>query len=189
MGRIILAGFLGAVVLFIWGFLSWAVLPWNEQSIHTLPNEDAVLTVLKSQNLENGLYRIPGHKDNSEASKKAAYEKMKTGPMAMIHYSNDGMDMPGYMLKGFIILFLAAVAAASLLGKLSWSLASKYGARVRYVMMLGIFLVIAGRLSDWAWYGASTSFILTVAINDIIGWTLAGLVIAWRMKPMMTKTV
>ena len=106
----------------------------------------------------------------------------------MIQYSTTGMDMSTYMLWGFVAYFLAAIVAASLLGKLSWSLASKYGARVRYVMTLGIFLALAARVTDWGFFGYSASFTLVLAINDVIGWTLAGLVIAWRMKPLMAKT-
>jgi hypothetical protein len=188
MIRIIIAGFLGAVVLFIWGFISWAVLPWNAQTMHTLPNEEAVMSVLKSGNLETGLYRIPGEMGKDEAARKAQYAKMETGPIAMIHYSTEGMSGPSYMLKGFLVYLFSAIIAASLLGKLSWSLASKYRARVKYVMILGFFLAIAGHIGDWAWFGNSASFTLALVINDIIGWTLAGLVIGWRMKPLMTKT-
>ncbi|MEI8133966.1 MAG: hypothetical protein WCH46_02665 [bacterium] len=185
--RVIIAGFLGAIVLFIWGFISWAVLPWNAQTMHTIPNEDSVLNMLKAQHLETGLYRIPNEMRKDEASRNAAYEKMKAGPIAIINYSNDGMDSGTYMLKGFIVLLLSAIMGALLLSKLSWALASKFSARVQYVMMLGVFIAVAGRFSDWAWFGTSTSFTIAVAIQDIIGWTLAGMVIAWRMKPTMTK--
>src|SRR5438067_2195357 len=58
MGRILLAGFLGAIVLMIWGFLSWAVLPWSGQSMLKLPNEDTVLSALKAGNAESGMYVI-----------------------------------------------------------------------------------------------------------------------------------
>src|SRR5439155_6103238 len=108
-------------------------------TMHSLQNEDAVLAALKAGNPESGFYRIPGEKDHSdEAGRKAIYEKMKAGPVAMIHYSTEGIEMPIYMLKGFLVYLCAAIVAASLLGKLSWSLASKYGARVKYVMTLGI---------------------------------------------------
>jgi hypothetical protein len=187
--RIIIAGFLGAVVLFIWGFISWEVLPWNAQTMHKLSNEDAVMAVIKAGNPESGTYSIPGMGDaKDEASKNAHMEKMKTGPTAMIEYSTTGMDLPIYMLRGFIIYLLSAMIAASLLGKLSWSLASKFSARVRFVMMIGIFLAIAGTFGDWAWYGTSMSFTLANALNTVIGWTLAGMVIAWRMKPLMAKS-
>jgi len=189
MSRILLAGFLGALVLFFWGFVSWEVLPWHSMTTHSLSNEDAVVAALKSGNPESGTYMIPGM-GNSEAGKKAQMEKMKAGPVAWLHYSNIGMGEmdPMYFIKGFLTCFLAACLAASLLGKLSWSLASKFGARVRFVMTLGIFLAIAGRLVDWSFLGYSTSFSLNLTADDIISWTLAGLVIAWRMKPLMTKT-
>jgi hypothetical protein len=189
MSRTILAGFLGALVLFIWGFISWDILPWHSLTTHTLSNEEAVVAALKSGNAESGSYMVPGMV-NGEASKKAQMEKMKAGPIAWIHYSNIGMGEmdPMYFIKGFLICFFAACVAASLLGKLSWSLASKFWARVRFVMTLGIFLAIAGRLVDWSFLGYSASFSLNLAGDDIIGWTLAGMVIAWRMKPLMTKT-
>src|SRR5439155_12895203 len=136
-----------------------------------------VMSALKAGNPESGTYSIPGMGDaKDEAAKTAHMEKMKAGPVAMISYSTTGMDMGAYMLRGFLVYFLSAMLAASLLGKLSWSLASKFGARVRYVMMLGIFLAVAARIGDWAWMGTSMSMTITLAVNDIIGWTLAGLV-------------
>ena len=191
MIRIVVAGFLGAIMLFLWGFFSWAILPLHKTTIHTLSNEDIIVAAFKAGNLETGTYMVPGMAGESEASKKAHSEKMKSGPIAMIHYSTNGYEEVDvmYMLRGFLIEFLAAMMAASLLGKLSWSLASKFGARVRFVLMLGIFLAIATRLSDWAWLGYPAGFTISLIIDDIIGWALAGLVIAWRMKPLMTKTI
>jgi len=193
MMRIILAGFLGAIALFVWGFLSWEVLPFHSKSLRTLPNEDSVVAVLRSGNVESGTYIIPGMADEKGGAeaKKAQVEKMKRGPVAMLHYSNtgyaDGDAM--YLIKGFLVYFFAAMVAASMLGKLSWSLAAKYSARVRFIMTIGIFLAIAARLSDWAFFGYGTGITLTLAVDDIVGWTLAGLLIAWRMKPLMAKTI
>jgi len=190
MGRIILAGFLGAIVLMIWGFLSWAVLPFHGKTMHTLSNEDAVVAAIKAGNAESGTYQIPGMGDGSAAAKKIEMDKMKVGPTGWLHYSTEGYGEidPMYFLKGFLVCFFSSMFAASLLRKLSWSLASKYGTRVRFIMMLGVFLAIAGRLNDWAWMGYPTSFSLNLLVDDIVGWTLAGLVIAWRIKPLMAKT-
>ncbi|MDP4221208.1 MAG: hypothetical protein Q8916_05080 [Bacteroidota bacterium] len=190
MMRTIVAGFLGAVVIFMWGFLSWAVLPWHKTTTHGFSNEDAVVSAMKSGNAETGTYMIPAMPDGTDASQKSHTEKMKSGPVAIVHYSTTGyadMDIM-YLLKGFLVLFVSATLAASLLGKLSWSLASKFGARVRFIMTVGLFLAFAGRLSDWAFLGYSTSFSLNLVADDLIGWTLAGLVIAWRFKPLVAKT-
>lgn len=186
MSRTILAGFLGALVLMIWGFLSWEVLPFHKSAMHSVSNEDAVLTALKAGNAETGAYMVPGM-GTDEASRKAAEEKMKIGPTAFVHYRTGGYDMAMYFIKGFLIYFFSAMIAASLLSKLSWSLASKFGARVGFVVTLGIFLAVTSRIGDWNWMGYATDFSLGLAADDIIGWTLAGLVIAWRIKPMMTK--
>src|SRR5690242_12112914 len=83
MSRTILAGFLGAIVLFAWGFVSWVILPFHGQTTHALPNEDAVAAALKSGNAESGAYRIPAI-GGDEITKKAEMEKMKTGPIAWI---------------------------------------------------------------------------------------------------------
>jgi hypothetical protein len=176
----------------IWGFISWEVLPLHNMTMHTLSNEDAVVAALKSGNAESGTYMIPGISEKADdATKKAQMEKMKRGPIGMLHYSNEGYgEMEAmYFIKGFLVFFFSAMVAASLLGKLSWSLASKYSARVRFILSIGIFLAIAARLGDWAWFGYPANFSIMLAVFDIIGWTLAGLVIAWRMKPLMTKTV
>ena len=188
MSRTILAGFLGAIVLMIWGFLSWDVLPFHRSTMHALGNEDAVVAALKAGNAANGTYMIPAM-GTDEASKKAAMEKMKAGPTAWVHYHSDGYDQMDvmYLVKGFFICMVSSMLAASLLSKLSWSLASKFGARVGFVMVLGVFLAVAGRISDWNFMGYPADFTLALVADDIIGWTLAGLVIAWRIKPMMTK--
>ena len=190
MSRTLLAGFLGALVLMIWGFIAWEVLPFHTMTMHTLSNEDAVVAALKSGNAETGAYMVPGIGDkHDEAAKKAEMEKMKIGPEAWIHYTKEGIGemSPMYFIKGFLVYLFSALIAASLLGKLSWSLASRYGARVRFVMMMGLFIAITGRIGDWAWLGYSTSFSLHLAADDFIGWTLAGLVIAWRVRPLIAK--
>ena len=191
MSRILLSGFLAALVLLIWGFISWEVLPFHGMTIHQLPNEDAVVATLKSGNVGSGAYMIPGMPEKGDAAaRNATMEKMKHGPLGMLHYNTEGMSdmMWMYYVKGFLVYLLAAMVASSLLGKLSWSLASKYGARVRFVMMIGVFLALTSRLGDWAWFGYSTGISAVLAADDIIGWTLAGMVIAWRIKPLMVKT-
>lgn len=58
--RILLAGILGGIAMFIWSFIAHDLLPLGEVGIHQFQNEDAMLDALKT-NLDgaNGLYHFP----------------------------------------------------------------------------------------------------------------------------------
>lgn len=180
MKKILLASVLGGLTLFVWGAISWMALPFHSQNMHGLSNEDAVVSVLKSGGATTGTYRIP-------AITPDAMQKMKAGPNAMIQYTAEGVEPSAlYYLKGLLIEIIAMWIAVLMLSKISWSLAS-YGNRVKFMMMIGLLLVVAGRFSDWAFMGNSLGFTLVFAADDLIGWTLAGLVVAKFTTPKLAK--
>ena len=59
--KILLAGFLGAVAMFIWTSIAHMALPLGEAGISEIPNEQAVLAAMQSNIAEkSGLYFFPG---------------------------------------------------------------------------------------------------------------------------------
>jgi hypothetical protein len=48
VGRIFIGSIVGALVVFIWGFLSWGVLGLYKNSISSMPNADVVVPALKT---------------------------------------------------------------------------------------------------------------------------------------------
>jgi hypothetical protein len=59
--RIILAGVLGAVAMFIWTAIAHMVTPLGEAGIGEIPNEEAVLAAMRSSiGAKTGLYMFPG---------------------------------------------------------------------------------------------------------------------------------
>jgi hypothetical protein len=180
MKKLIIASLLGGLTLFVWGGISWMALPFHNENLRELPNEAAVVAALQSSNATTGTYRIPGTGPGS-------MDKMKVGPIAMIQYHAEGVEPgPMYFLKGLLVEILAMCIAVMMLSKISWSLAS-YANRVKFMMMIGLLLAVAGRLSDWAYMGNSAEFTILFALDDIIGWTLAGLVVAKFTKPNLAK--
>ncbi len=180
----LIASLLGALVLFIWGFISWAALPFHTSTMRGLSNEDTVIAALRSGNASTGVYQMPSM---NGPNKEAAEAKWKAGPMAMVFYSAEGMNnMAMYFIKGFIVYVIAVWIAVMMLSKISWSLAS-YGNRVRFMAMIGLILAVGGRLNDWAFMHFPTDFSLLLAADDVIGWTLAGLVVARIIKPAIMK--
>ena len=60
MKKVLIAGLLGAVALFMWGFLSNMVLQITAMGLHHIDNEDNVLKILKENIPNPGIYLIPG---------------------------------------------------------------------------------------------------------------------------------
>lgn len=58
--KILLAGLLGGIVVYIWSIISHFVLPLGEVGIKQLPNEEMVLTVMRENIKDPGFYFFPG---------------------------------------------------------------------------------------------------------------------------------
>jgi len=59
--RILLAGILGGIVMFIWTSIAHMALPLGEAGINEIPNESAVLGAMQSSiGDKTGLYIFPG---------------------------------------------------------------------------------------------------------------------------------
>ncbi|MCE2438746.1 MAG: hypothetical protein J4F39_04885 [Candidatus Latescibacteria bacterium] len=94
MKKCVLAVVLSAMVLFAWGFLSWAVLPWHNAVANQFADESAVSEVLKENAPAAGMYYLP-----------FAQEDLKPGAVfAMANVLPDGFDtgMGGMMGLGLL---------------------------------------------------------------------------------------
>ena len=84
---------------------------------------------------------------------------------------------------GFVIDLLAALLAACLLSSVSIDAGRSYARRVGFVIGLGIFVALIGHASYWNWMHFPTHYTIAFVIDVVIGWTLAGLVIAAIVRP------
>src|SRR5438045_8704250 len=96
--KILLAGILGGIVMFIWTSIAHMALPLGEAGISEIPNEQAVLAAMQSNIAEKaGLYFFPSpgigpnatRPEKGEAMKEAA-AKMASGPLGARSYSYAG---------------------------------------------------------------------------------------------------
>ena len=184
MKKIIIASILGGLTIFVWGAISWVALPFHKTTIHSLTNEDAVVAALKAGGAATGAYMIPGFAD----SKEVMDAKAEAGPLVHIYYRNEGMPPmdPMFFIKGILLDIVVMWLAVMMLSKISWSLAS-YGNRVRFMAMIGLIIAIGVRLGDTIYFGYPFDFIILIAIDEVIAWTLAGLVVARIVKPSVMK--
>ena len=52
--KIVIGAGVGAVVLFVWSFASWMIIPWHR--MEKLPNEQQVAAALQENTADSGVY-------------------------------------------------------------------------------------------------------------------------------------
>jgi hypothetical protein len=185
MKNILLAGLLGGLTVFLWGFLSWVVLPWHNATMHAIPNEDAVITAMQQTIPSSGVYLFPAMPmSHDDPAQKAYADKCAKGPIGMLFYTREGMDAmrASTFIIGYLLFVFSALIAAALLSMTMDKLPG-YGTRVIFVTLLGVFVASEGHLSAWNWVHMQFGYAVVGAADAVIGWLLAGLVIAAFVKP------
>ncbi len=185
MKRILFAGLVGGVVLFVWGAISHMVLPTGSAGLKPLPNEDVLLAALRESVGEPGLYLYPGFDPSAEMTDESMEEwkrKYAAGPTGLLLYREGGGEpmSPGHLLAELASNVGAALVAAFLLAHVG---ALAYGRRVLFVALLGVFAWLSLSLSYWIWYGFPGAFTTAEAVDAVGGALVCGLSIAKIVPP------
>ena len=182
--KTIIAALIGGVLLFVWGFVAHVMLPFSEKALKPVPNEAAVVDVLRGNVTENGVYVVPhlNYMQASEAEQQAYADKVAHGPSALMVVRTGGvsMDMKRELPMEFLSNVLAALVAALAVGGLG---IRSYGARVGTLFAFGVVAWLSISVSQWTWYGFSTDFLISDLVDQWGGWLLAGLGMAAVLKP------
>jgi hypothetical protein len=186
--RILLAGLLAGIVMFLWEGLAHEALPLGEAGIKALPNEAAFMTTVKDVK-ESGLYFFPAPEDRpgmSSGEKKKALEavmqKWKIGPGGIMVLQAGGMDAdsPKQLITQCLTDILLMLVAALMLSRAT--LLSSYMARVGFVTMLALFPILNADLPYWNWYGFPVVYTLAQFVIRVVGFLVGGLVVAKFIK-------
>ncbi len=180
------AGVIGGLILFVWGYVSWMVLPWHEMTMHKFQNEIEVGHVIARNASHDGMYIVPcGHCSSDAKEKMEAAAKGKThmeapaykGPFMFASVRLAGMpsSMTKHIIIGLFIQLLAAFVGAWVLMQTK---GLKYLKKVRLFVILGIFSGILSYLPMWNWMGASVGYTVVGIADLAIGWLLAGFAMA-----------
>jgi hypothetical protein len=184
MKKVLLAGILGGLISFVWSS-AIHMLPTGKMGLSVLnEKEDAVLAALKSSNAQDGLYFFPGMdmSKSMTAEQQAAWDaKYKAGPVGLLLYHPNGGEAlsPKQLLIELLATILCGLMAAYVLA----STVGSIGSRAILVGLMGLFTWFAISISQWNWYKFPFSFILVDGLDQVIGWLLAGLLMAKMIKP------
>jgi hypothetical protein len=188
--RIILAGLLGGIAMFIWTSIAHMALPLGHAGIHELPNEEPLLAQLQIDlGNKSGLYLFPGlgvgDNPTREQEKEAMThyaEKLANNPSGLLMYHPAGtrpLALGKSLTIEFATEFLEAILAVFLLAQ---TRIASFGGRVGFVFVAGILAAIATNVSYWNWYGFPSVYITAYMSIQIVGFLCIGLVAALVLK-------
>lgn len=177
---------LGTFALFAWGGLSHMVLLIGT-GFNTLPNEEIVLTTLKKNISEEGLYFFPGKDFNNHGEEEESRwtQKFKSGPAGILVYRPVGGDpfSASKLLIQFASTLLSVLMAVYLVSQIS----AGYWRRVASVTLLGFVACTAVSTIYWNWYAFPTSFFLAQIIDIVVGFFIVGLIVS-KLAPHKIST-
>jgi len=187
--KILLAGVLGAIAMFVWTAIAHMALPLGEAGVGEIPNESAVLSTLQSNiGDQTGLYIFPGlgvgknanRQEKSEAMKHMN-EKVAANPSGILMYHAPGRPFAfGKALEiEFATELLEAILVVLLLAQ---TRIASFAGRIGFVLVAGILAAIATNISYWNWYGFPGVYIANYMLIQVVGFLCVGIVAALVLR-------
>jgi hypothetical protein len=178
--RILLAGLLGGIAMYVWSTIAHVATPLGTVGISTLPDEQVTMNaVAASMGDQHGFYLFP----DMRPGHPAAGNPVKEGPFGLLVYRPRASYslVPANLIIEFVTELAEAMIAAMLL---SWVALTGYAARVGFVTLVGVAGAITTNVPYWNWYGFPTDYTLVYAFVEIVAYLAGALVIAWILpKP------
>jgi hypothetical protein len=189
MKRILLAGILGAIAMFVWTSVSHMVLPLGTVGIKEIPNEAPVLTAMNaSVGTANGLYMFPGMGLGENPSMQQmrdampAYEKkLATSPSGILIYHPPG---PAAAMGPMLAIEFGKELGMTLLATalLAMTRLESYGSKVGFFAVIGLIAAMVTNVSYWNWYRFPGNYTLSYMFVEFMGFLVAGLAVAAVMR-------
>ncbi|HEX4044057.1 MAG TPA: hypothetical protein VHZ76_00135 [Gammaproteobacteria bacterium] len=180
MSTCIKAGILGGIVLFIWSAVSWMALPWHEQTIHSFKDGQAVVNTMMANVSKSGIYFFPSiHPETTDSGleiKQPPAASQAQEPMVFASIHLEGMQP--MWLSMIIALAYSIVAACFVAWMLSKTAGLNYIGRVAFVVSFALAAALITSLAGWNWLRFDIQYTLVMIADMLIGWFLAGLVMA-----------
>lgn len=181
--RILLAGIVGAIAMFVWTSIAHVATPLATIGFSKMANEAPVLAAMKDNvGAKPGLYIFPWVDPNDPKMMEKSAALMKTNPSGLLVYlpPPGHADMMPMLFEEFGKELAQSLLAAFLL---AFAALAGYWCRVGFVTALGLFATLGTDTSYWIWYGFPLDYTLAYTSIGLIGAFVAGLVIAFFVKP------
>ncbi len=185
MIRLLISTVAAAVILFLWGYIAWGLLPLHHTSGGEFKDEAVVASTLMEQTPVSGTYWIPAMPDPGDAEATAAWtERHKAGPRALVFVNREGSEPmdPMLFVSGFAInLVTGLVLSAGLF--MARRAPGGYVGRVLFVVGVGFIVGLEADMKAMNWLYVPMDWTMANVLDHLIGFGACGLVMAAIIKP------
>jgi hypothetical protein len=177
--RVIIAGFMAGLLLVIWTFVVNGIFGFKHRmEMKKVLNEVQVYEILKANIPEPGKYVC-----NPQVIPEQGFPGGE--PVFGIHYSGLGHEAAGRLMWfGLILYFIPPIIGAWMLSQTSSTTLASYPRKVLFFTCIGFLFAFFTDLDSHGIGEYPLGDSLILGLHSIVVWTLMGLVVAWRIKPM-----
>lgn len=181
MKKWLIGSLVGAILVFAWQFLSWAMLGIHDGEAKYTAAQDSVLSVLTSTLKEDGMYMLPTVPPGSSMEEgQALGEKMDGKPWAVVTYKsayNHDMTMP--MIRGFLVDLFLVFTLIYILTRGGTPAAIRVFAGS---VAVGLFTFLVGPYTAHIWFQTPTEAYTGHLIDALVAWGLVGIWLGWWLN-------
>lgn len=173
MKKKLLFSLIGAIVLFLWQFLSFALINLHQPAMEYTSTQNEILQKLEDVGLQEGMYFL-GQPDPSlsRAEQEEVMKEYDGRPWATINYHKSmSMDMVMPMIRGFIVDLIIAFF-------LFWLFLQQKDAtlvnRILLSLCIGMITFLAVPYTNYIWFMEPD--IWAYMLDGIVPWLILGLI-------------
>lgn len=176
MKKSLLAAIVGAIILFIWQFISWTAVNLHQSSQRYNPQQETIMTMLKGLQLPEGGYIMPMATPDASMDERNKMMDASVGkPWAKVEYhSAMSNNMALNMVRGLITNIITVLL-------LCWILSRMQLPSFKTIFLTSLFtgLIVFFNVpyTNYIWY---ESFDIWAHLADaVVSWGLCGLWLGW----------
>jgi hypothetical protein len=187
MKKAIIGSIVGALIIFIWQFLSFALINFHKPAQQYTEKQDAIMSFLESQQLKDGGYFMPNVPSTASYDEGEVVMKKYDGkPWARIEYHNVAENSMNAMIMNMVRVLLVNVVIVLLfswlIGKMS---APSFQTIVIAALAVGIIAFLNEPYTGFVWY--KTFDIWAYLLDAVAAWGLTGLWLGWWLRRGRSK--
>jgi hypothetical protein len=182
MKKTIIGSIVGALIIFIWQFLSFGLINFHKAGQDYTDKQDAIMSFLNNQGLKEGGYVMPtvpstASRDEMEKSMEATNGK----PWAKIEYHNVAENSAGAMtmnmVRGFLVNFVIVLLFCWMISKMT---APSFGTIATAAIVVGLIAFLNQPYTGFIWYKIFD--IWAYFLDAVVAWGLTGLWLGWWLR-------